>query len=121
MTSSENPLTLPPITMSSPDLTDDERQAVASVLEPPNLSMGSQITAFEESLRAYTGSQHAIGVSSGTAGLHLCVRAAGIQTGDLVITTPFSFVASSNVLLYEEAIPIFVDVHPTPGNIDPYL
>src|SRR4030065_30000 len=121
MTSSENPLTLPPITMSSPDLTDDERQAVARGLETPNLSMGSQITAFEESLKAYTGSQNAIGVSSGTAGLHLCVRACGIQPGDLVITTPFSFVASANVLLYEGAVPVFVDVEPHTGNIDPYL
>jgi dTDP-4-amino-4,6-dideoxygalactose transaminase len=109
------------ISMSSPDLTDDERQAVARVLETPNLSMGSQITAFEDSIKAYTGSQHAIGVSSGTAGLHLCVKAAGIQPGDLVITTPFSFVASSNVLLYEGAIPVFVDVEPRTGNIDPHL
>jgi dTDP-4-amino-4,6-dideoxygalactose transaminase len=58
-------------------------------------------------------------VNSGTAGLHLCVRAAGISAGDLVITTPFSFVASANVLLYEGAIPIFVDVDPRTGNIDP--
>jgi perosamine synthetase len=107
--------------MSSPDLTDDERQAVARVLETPNLSMGNQITNFEESIKAYTGSRHAIGVSSGTAGLHLCVRAAGIQPGDLVITTPFSFVASSNVLLYEGAVPVFVDVEPRTGNIDPHL
>ncbi len=121
MTSPENPPTLPPISMSSPDLTDEERHAVASVLETTSLSMGSQITAFEESLKAYTGCQHAIGVSSGTAGLHLCVRACGIQSGDLVITTPFSFVASANVLLYEGAIPVFVDVEPRTGNIDPHL
>jgi dTDP-4-amino-4,6-dideoxygalactose transaminase len=107
--------------MSSPDLTDEERQAVARVLETPNLSMGSQITAFEESIKAYTGSQYAIGVSSGTAGLHLCVRAADIQAGDLVITTPFSFIASTNVLLYEGAVPVFVDVEPRTGNIDPHL
>jgi dTDP-4-amino-4,6-dideoxygalactose transaminase len=107
--------------MSSPDLTDEERNAVAKVLATPNLSMGSQITAFEESVRSYTGSQYAIGVSSGTAGLHLCVRATGIQAGDLVITTPYSFVASANVLLYESAVPIFVDVEPRTGNIDPYL
>ena len=107
--------------MSSPDLTDEDRLAVARVLETPNLSMGNQITSFEESIRAYTGSQYAIGVSSGTAGLHLCVRAAGIQPGDLVITTPFSFVASTNVLLYEGAIPVFVDVEPRTGNIDPHL
>src|SRR5512143_2829747 len=94
---------LSPITMSSPDLTDEERQAVADVLTTPNLSMGSRINDFEASVCAYTGSQHAIGVSSGTAGLHLCVRAAGVGSGDLVITTPFSFVASANVLLYERA------------------
>jgi dTDP-4-amino-4,6-dideoxygalactose transaminase len=110
-----------PITMSSPDLTDEERQAVARVMATPNLSMGGQITAFEDSVRSYTGSKFAIGVSSGTAGLHLCVRAAGIQASDLVITTPFSFVASANVLLYEDAVPIFVDVEPRTGNIDPFL
>jgi perosamine synthetase len=118
---SEKQINLPPITMSSPDLSDEERQAVARVLETPNLSMGSQITNFEESIKEYTGSRHAIGVSSGTAGLHLCVRAADIQPGDLVITTPFSFVASSNVLLYEGAVPVFVDVEPRTGNIDPHL
>ena len=107
--------------MSSPDLTDQERQAVARVMATPNLSMGSQIAAFEESFNAYTGSSHAIGVSSGTAALHLCVRACGIGPGDLVITTPFSFVASANVLLYEGAVPVFVDVEPRTGNIDPHL
>ncbi|OGN89142.1 MAG: polysaccharide biosynthesis protein [Chloroflexi bacterium RBG_13_48_10] len=120
MNQANNP-PLQQIPMSSPDLTDAERQAVSRVLETPNLSMGSQITAFEESIKAFTHSQHAIGVSSGTAGLHLCVRAAGIQAGDLVITTPFSFVASSNVLLYEGAVPIYVDVEPRTGNIDPHL
>jgi dTDP-4-amino-4,6-dideoxygalactose transaminase len=105
------------IPMSSPDITDAERQAVLSVLQTPNLSMGPQILAFEETFRDFSGRRHAIGVSSGTAGLHLCVRAAGIDPGDMVITTPFSFVASSNVLLFENAIPIFVDVDPLTGNI----
>jgi dTDP-4-amino-4,6-dideoxygalactose transaminase len=81
--------------------------------------MGPQEKAFEDAVATYAGRDHAIAVSSGTAGLHLCVRAAGISTGDLVITTPFSFVASANVLLYEGAIPIFVDVDPRTGNIDP--
>ena len=111
----------PAVSMSSPDLTEAERQAVARVLQTPNLSMGDRITEFEESIRAFTGSQYAIGVSSGTAGLHLCVRAAGIGPGDLVVTTPFSFVASTNVLLYENAVPVFVDVEPRTGNIDPFL
>ncbi len=111
----------PRVPMSSPDLTDAERQAVAAVMATPNLSMGSQIQAFEEAFRQLTGCTHAIGVNSGTAGLHLCVRAAGIQDGDLVITSPFSFVASSNVLLFERATPVFVDVDPRTGNIDPDL
>ena len=121
MTDSINPPTHPPVPMSSPDLTELEREAVAAVMRTPSLSMGSQISRFEEVVKEYTGSKHAIGVNSGTAGLHLCVRAAGIADGDLVITTPFSFVASANVLLFERAIPVFVDVEPRTGNIDPYL
>ncbi len=107
--------------MSSPDLTDAERQAVLSVLNTPHLSMGGQIEAFEQSFRNFTGWRHAIGVNSGTAGLHLCVRAAGIQAGDWVITTPFSFVASANALLFENAVPVFVDVDQRSGNIHPAL
>jgi perosamine synthetase len=109
------------IPMSSPDITDAERKAVAAVLETTNLSMGSRILGFEAAFREYTGSKYAIAINSGTAGLHLCVRAAGIDQGDLVVTTPFSFVASSNVILFERAIPIFVDIDPITGNIDPNL
>ncbi len=107
--------------MSSPDITDAERQAVAEVLNTSSLSMGNRIDRFEDAFKNYTGSKHAIGVNSGTAGLHLCVRAANIKLNDLVITTPFSFVASSNVILFEHAIPVFVDVEPGTGNIDPSL
>jgi dTDP-4-amino-4,6-dideoxygalactose transaminase len=109
------------IPMSSPDLTDADRQAVIDVINTPNLSMGQRILDFEQSFCKQTGRKHAIGVNSGTAGLHLCVRAAGIGAGDLVITTPFSFVASSNVLLFENAVPVFVDIDPRTGNIDPEL
>jgi perosamine synthetase len=111
----------PKIPMSCPDLTDLERQAVLDVFSTNYLSMGSRILAFEEAFRKYTGLKHAIGVSSGTSGLHLCVRASGISTGDLVLTTPFSFVASTNVILYEQAVPIYVDVQADTGNIDPGL
>jgi dTDP-4-amino-4,6-dideoxygalactose transaminase len=107
--------------MSSPDITEAEREAITSVMRTPNLSMGQEILGFENAVAQFTGSRHAIGVSSGTAGLHLCVHAAGIRDGDLVVTTPFSFVASSNVLLFERAIPIYVDVDPVTGNIDPDL
>lgn len=107
--------------MSSPDLTDAERQSIYEVMQSPNLSMGPQIRAFEEAFRKLTGRKHAIGVNSGTSGLHLCVHAAGIKEGDIVITTPFSFVSSSNVMLFERAIPVFVDVETSTGNIDTQL
>src|SRR5512146_1181089 len=106
------------IPMSSPDLTDRERQAVQDVLNTPILSMGHWVADFERAFTEVTGLRHAIAVSSGTAGLHLCVRAAQLGAEDLVITTPFSFVASANVLLYENAVPVFVDVNPLTGNID---
>ncbi len=106
------------IRMSSPDLTDADRQAVMDVVNTPNLSMGPKIDAFEKAFCDLTGAKHAIGVNSGTAGLHLCVRAADIGVGDIVITTPFSFVASTNVILFEKAVPVFVDVDPLTGNID---
>jgi perosamine synthetase len=116
-----NSQNLPLVPMSSPDLTSPERAAVQAVLNTPNLSMGPEIDAFEKAISDYVGIKHAIGVNSGTAGLHLCVRAAGIETGNLVVTTPFSFVASTNVLLFEKAVPVFVDVDPETGNIDPVL
>jgi perosamine synthetase len=106
------------IPMSSPDLTDRERQAVLAVLRTPRLSMGPQIEALEEAVAARAGARHAIAVSSGTAGLHIAVRLAEVQDGDLVVTSPFSFVASANVMLYERAVPIFVDVDPETGNLD---
>ena len=99
-------------------LPEDDIQSVIHVLEGPNLSMGPQIAAFEKYFCDYTGARHAIGVNSGTAGLHLCVRAAGIQAGDLVLTTPFSFISSTNVLLFENAIPVFVDAEARTGNLD---
>jgi dTDP-4-amino-4,6-dideoxygalactose transaminase len=111
----------PLVPMSLPDLTDVEREAVLEVLHTPNLSMGPRIDAFEKHIAEYVGVREAIGVNSGTAGLHLCVRAADVQPRDLVLTTPFSFVASTNVVLFEKGIPVFVDVDPVTGNMDPAL
>ena len=108
-----------PIPMSSPDVTDAELQAVLQVLRTPVLSIGPQLKAFEQALASYTGTRYAIGVNSGTSGLHLCVIAAGVKEDDLIITSPFSFIASANCILYERAIPVFVDVDPLTGNIDP--
>jgi perosamine synthetase len=109
------------IPMSSPDLTDAELAAMQDVVQTRYLSIGPYINAFEEGFTSYLGVSHAAGVNSGTSGLHLCTIAAGIGPGDLVITTPFSFIASANCILYEQAVPIFVDVDPATGNIDPAL
>lgn len=111
-------MTREPIRMSSPDITQAEIDAVMQVLHTTELSMGGQILAFEEEMARIAGTKFAAAVSSGTAGLHLSVIAAGIGEGDLVVTTPFSFVASSNCLLYERAIPIFADVDDQTGNMD---
>ncbi len=111
----KNKFTVP---MSHPDLTDAEREAVMSVVSTSYLSMGPRTLEFEKAIADFIGVKHAISVNSGTAGLHLCIRAAGIEPNDLVITTPFSFVSSTNVILFEKAIPVFVDVDPLTGNLD---
>jgi perosamine synthetase len=113
--------TQPTIPMSSPDITSTDIEAINQVLHTPILSIGPQIEAFECACATYVGAAHGIGVNSGTAGLHLGIIAADVQPGDLVITTPFSFIASANSILYERGLPIFVDVDPRTGNIDPAL
>jgi perosamine synthetase len=109
------------IPMSSPELTETEMRAVTKTLFTGRLSLGPQLEAFEKAMASYVDSKYAIGVNSGTAGLHLAVLAAGVGEKDLVMTTPFSFIASANVILYERAIPIFVDVDSKTGNINPEL
>ena len=105
--------------MSSPDITAAEIEAVNQVLQMPYLSIGPRIAEFEERFAAYVGARHAVGVSSGTAGLHLCVIAAGVGEGDLVITTPMTFCSSGHVIEHVGARPILVDVEPDTLNIDP--
>jgi dTDP-4-amino-4,6-dideoxygalactose transaminase len=107
------------IPMSEPDITHAERTAVQQVLLTPTLSLGRRLTLFERKVAAYVGAGHAAGVSSGTAGLHLSMLAAGVEENDLVLTTPFSFVASANCALYVRARPVFVDVDPETLTIDP--
>ena len=107
------------IPLAQPDVTEAEVQAVRRVLESSALSMGPQIAEFENAFASLVGRKHAIGVSSGTAALHVSLIAAGVGDGDLVITTPFSFVASANSILYQRAVPVFVDVQPGTLNIDP--
>lgn len=104
--------------MSSPFITHVERDAVRQVLESPVLSIGPQLEAFEKAMRLFLNMPYAVAVNSGTSGLHLAVISAGVGENDLVITTPFSFIASSNCILYERGIPVFVDVDKKTGNID---
>jgi UDP-4-amino-4,6-dideoxy-N-acetyl-beta-L-altrosamine transaminase len=93
--------------------------AVAEVLRGEWLTTGPKIREFEEAVAAYVGARYAVAVSSGTAALHAACFAAGIGPGDEVITTPLTFAASANCVLYAGAEPVFADVDPVTGNIDP--
>jgi perosamine synthetase len=107
------------VPLSTPDIGGREIEAVLDVLRTPNLSLGPKLHEFEKKVAEYAERRFAVAVNSGTSGLHLVVRALGIGEGDEVITTPFSFIASSNCLLYERAVPVFVDIDPRTYNIDP--
>lgn len=107
------------VPLSSPDIGRRERELVNEVLAGNILSMGTKIEQFERMVADYLGVKEAVAVNSGTSGLHLAVRALGIGECDEVITSPFSFIASSNCLLFERARPVFVDIDPLTMNIDP--
>lgn len=106
------------IPLSRPDVTEAEIAAVVEVLRTPHLSLGPRVGEFERLMAERLGVRYAVAVSSGTAALHLCVRALGIGPGDEVITTPFSFVASANCVMFEGARPVFVDINGETLNID---
>jgi perosamine synthetase len=106
------------IPLSAPDIGPAETAAVLHVLSTPSLSLGPRIPEFEAALASVAGVPHAVAVNSGTSALHLAVRALGLKEGDEVITTPFTFVATANSLLYERVRPVFVDIDPGTRNID---
>jgi perosamine synthetase len=107
------------IPLARPVLGAEEEQAVLEVLRSGTLSLGPKVAEFEQLFAARVGARCASAVSSGTAGLHLALRAAGVRDGDEVITSPFSFVASANAALYERARPVFADIDPVTLNLDP--
>jgi perosamine synthetase len=108
-----------PIPLARPQLGEREEELVAEVLRSGRLSLGPMLERFERAFAQWLGVEDALAVSSGTAALHLGVRALGWGPGDEVITTPFSFVASANCLLYEGATPVFCDIDPVTLNLDP--
>jgi perosamine synthetase len=107
-----------PIPLSQPDITALEISAVVDVMNTSTLSIGPKIEQFEKLCAKMANRSHGVGVSSGTAGLHAAMIAAGIGPGDEVITTPFSFVASANCILYVGATPVFADIDPKTLNLD---
>jgi len=106
------------IPLAQPDIGEEEIRLVNEVLRSGWLSMGPKVGEFEEKFTDYIGTKHAIAVNSGTSGLHLCMNAIGIKKGDEVITSPFSFIASSNCIIFEGGKPVFVDIDPDTLNID---
>ena len=107
------------VPLARPYLDEREEELVLEVLRSGRLSLGPTIERFEELIAERVGAPYAAAVSSGTAGLHLLVRTAGIGAGDEVITTPLSFAATANCFLFEGAAPVFADVDPRTWNLDP--
>jgi len=107
------------INLSAPWIEERDEELVLEVLRSGWLSLGPTGPRFESMLADAVGAPHCAAVSSGTAGLHLCMRIAGVGPGDEVITSPYSFVASANCAIYEGATPVFADIDPRTYNLDP--
>jgi perosamine synthetase len=107
------------VPLAKPAIGEEEERAVLEVLRSQRLSLGPRLVEFEERFARLVGAPLASAVSSGTAGLHLALRAVGVGEGDEVVTSPFSFVASANAALYERARPVFADIDPVTLNLDP--
>jgi perosamine synthetase len=108
-----------PIPLARPELGPREEELLLEVVRSGSLSMGPKLEQFERDFARWLGEGYAVALSSGTAALHLGVRALGWSEGDEVVTSPLSFVASANCLLYEGATPVFCDVDPVTMTLDP--
>lgn len=107
------------INIAKPYIDNADRKAVINVLNSGMLSLGPKYLEFEKNIAKYVGTKFACAVSNGTCGLHLVVKACNLKEGDEVITSPFSFISSTNCLLYEKVKPVFVDVEKKTFNLDP--
>jgi perosamine synthetase len=106
------------VPLSAPDITESEIDAVTAVLRTNHLSLGPKLTEFESAFARFIGVPYAVAVSSGTAGLHLCIRALNLGEGDEVLVPSFTFIAAANAIRYERATPVFVDIDPATLNIN---
>lgn len=107
------------VPLARPWIDEREEELVLEVLRSGRLSLGPTIERFEEGIAERVDAPYAVAVSSGTAGLHMLVRAAGIGPGDEVVTSTLSFAATANCFLFEGALPVFADVDPATWNMDP--
>ncbi len=106
------------VPLSSPDIVEKDIEAVVGVMKTRFLSIGTKVVEFEKRMSEYAGTKYAVAVNSGTSALHLIVRGLGIGECDKVLTTPFSFISSSNCILFEKAEPLFVDIDEQTLNLD---
>lgn len=107
------------ISIAQPMIGEEEIHAVIKVMESGILASGKKVTEFENSFAQYLGSKHAIACSSGTTALESAIKAVGIKKGDKILTTPFSFIASTNAIIYSGAVPVFADIDERTFNISP--
>ena len=106
------------VPLSSPDIVEKDIEAVVGVMKTRFLSIGPKVVEFEKRMNSFAGTKYAVAVNSGTSALHLIIRGMGIKEGDKVLTTPFSFISSSNCILFEGARPLFVDIEKDTLNLD---
>jgi dTDP-4-amino-4,6-dideoxygalactose transaminase len=109
------------INIAKPQMGEEEKKAVMEVLDSGMIAQGPRVKAFEEAFASMCGVKYAIATASGTTALHVALLAAGIGEGDEVITSPFTFIASANSVLYTGARPVFIDIDPVTFNLNPEL
>ena len=106
------------VPLSSPDIIEKDIEVVVGVMKTRFLSIGPKVVEFEKRMSKYAGVKYGVAVNSGTSALHLIIRGIGIEEGDVVITTPFSFISSSNCILFERGKPLFIDIKEDTLNLD---
>jgi dTDP-4-amino-4,6-dideoxygalactose transaminase len=107
------------VPIANPTVSETAREAVDRVLQSGMIADGEEVRAFEDEFAEYVGTDHAVATSSGTTALHAMLEAAGIGAGDVVVTTPFSFISSANAVRHAGATPVFGDIDPETYNLDP--